>query len=164
MRALVFTLSLAVLSCTSSQQGGEDPLPRFAEADALRTARSLELVTLDPEGALALPRAPRFDDYRVMGRATLEDPAERDALIAALDAAIERADTRETKCEFVPHHGLHAEADTGDIDVAICFTCGEAWVYRAGERRTHYRIAMGRNPAIEALVDRHELARAAGAP
>lgn len=151
-------------SCARAEpERAEAEPPRFAEADAIVGARSLELLTLDPLEALTLSRAPTFSDYLVLGRAAIDDRTEREALVAALNEAVAHADTRETKCEFVPHHGLHAATEADDLDIAICFTCGEAWVYRDGERRTHYRIARGRNAAIENLVDAHGLPRAATA-
>jgi hypothetical protein len=152
------------VACTSAEP--EVPAPTlFEHAQELLDAERFELLTLDPKDAAGLEIGPEpFSAYTVLGRAAITDPGERRALVLALDDAIARADEKEAKCEFFPHHAVAAKTGTEVIEIAICFTCGEAYVYRQDQPKKRYELAYERNAAVEAIVDAHGLARGEHAP
>jgi hypothetical protein len=159
-RLQAFVLPPALgLACTSAEPEAP-PSALFDHAQELLDAERFELLTLDPKDAAGLEIGPEpFSAYTVLGRAAITDPGERRALVLALDDAIARADEKEAKCEFFPHHAVAAKTGTEVLEIAICFTCGEAYVYRQDQPKKRYKLARERNGAVEAIVDSHGLAR-----
>ena len=153
------------LACTSAEPEAPPPRTLFDHAQELLDADRLELLTLDPSDAAGLEIGPEpFSAYKVLGRAVITDAEERRALVFALDDAIARAEEKEAKCEFFPHHGVAARSGTEVLELAICFTCGEAYVYRQDQPKKRYKLAYERNAAVEAVVDAHRLPRGEHAP
>jgi hypothetical protein len=165
MRSRIAILaSLSAVACTSAAPE-PSPDPLFDHAQELLDAAQLELVTLDPSDVFSEGFGPPpFSEYEVLGRAVITDAEERRALVLALDDAIDRADEKEAKCEFFPHHAYAARTGNQSVEIAICFTCGEAYVYRQDEAKKRYKLARERNAAVEAIVDRHGLPRGPHAP
>lgn len=152
------------LACTSAEPEAP-PKALFDHAQELLEAERFELLTLDPSDAIGPEPGPApFGEFEVLGRAAIVDPEQRRALVLALDDAIARADDKEAKCEFFPHHAYTAKTGAESVAIAICFTCGEAYVYRDDRTTKRYKLARERNAAVEAVVDAHALRRGEHAP
>lgn len=118
---LLTSVLFTVAACSSST---ENRLPAQAEA-ALRTARSMELLALDPtplaRGA-AVPEGGTFHDYPILGRATLADAVQAKALGELVLRGIRESDGTAAAC-FNPRHGIRVSQDGRTLDLVICYEC-----------------------------------------
>lgn len=98
---------------------------------------ALNAVANDPEG-IFYSLEPRdyttgergigtFNEFVVLGKTTLADPADRDAVVHAIAAATYGA-WNHAAC-FEPRHGFRATSAEGTYDFLLCFACGHAYVH-----------------------------------
>lgn len=129
--------------------GGDVPA---REAALLRDAAALELMALDPSpptpADLADPA--RFHGYRVLGRATVTDPATRLALLDLLARGARENDGTVAAC-FNPRHGVRAELGGRTAELVICFECLSWQVFGDGARVANGDTAATHEPEVSAL-------------
>lgn len=102
-----------------------DPVEYTAVRSAMAAAPEVELLALgqevsDPDRELTGEWVGDLPRYPVLGHAVLRS-AERDAVLDALDHAVDGASGITYRC-FEPHHALRRGGDAGTL-VPICFQC-----------------------------------------
>jgi hypothetical protein len=73
-----------------------------------------------------------FHQYAVLGKVEITDPAERSAIVAALQQAVVWPDAEAPAGSFQPRHALRARENGQTIDIAICFPCRQYHRYGEG--------------------------------
>ena len=85
--------------------------------ETLERAETIEIFHLDPTPREGGP----FHGYAIIEKATLR-PADRDALLAALDQGVATWNKQQAKC-FNPRHGIRANSGARYVDLVVCFEC-----------------------------------------
>ncbi len=87
----------------------------------------------DLPGDRPRPAGEAFHGYPVLGKAVVEDPRRRKALIDAFNAGIARSNGELAKC-FWPRHGIRAETGGATVDYVICFECLQFVTHRGDQQ------------------------------
>ena len=99
-------------------------MPRVAW-NALNSADSYQLFSINPQHADSPDRGPTFYGNPVLGSMEVNDPAVRAKLNSALDGGA--GDKRSPFACFEPRHGIRVRHAGVTTDFVICFQCG--WVH-----------------------------------
>ncbi len=106
------------------------PFNRFPPAalDAVANDPGAVIYSLEPNSYLMDNEGKEtFHGYVVLGKTTLADPADRDAMVGEITAATYGAWDR-SAC-FDPRHGFRAVSAEGTNDFLLCFACSQAYVH-----------------------------------
>ena len=123
--------------------------------DVLRQPDQLELLSLshrrhEDDG----PPERLFHGYRVLGRASIDDVAQRRQIVSAFYQSAREGDG-EMLC-FMPHHALHAVRGSAVVDIVICFHCLLYEVFD-GQERPFAELSTLAAPLYERVVREHHL-------
>lgn len=113
---------------------GEDIPP--TEVSVLRQATAMEILSLDPAWPMNKEEQAdpsRFHGHRIMGRATITDPAKMLELLNLVARSCHANDTTVAAC-FNPRHGVRVEVEGSIVDLQICFECLQIKVFRDGTK------------------------------
>jgi hypothetical protein len=92
--------------------------------------------------------------YRVLGRATIDEPAQRRQIVSAFYQSAREGDG-EMLC-FMPHHALHAVRGSAVVDIVICFHCLQYEVFD-GQERPSAELSLLAQPLFQRVVREHHL-------
>ncbi|HVF72936.1 MAG TPA: hypothetical protein VM940_15140 [Chthoniobacterales bacterium] len=163
LRAIKQTVLIVILATLAACRKEE---PLVDSAEQMRIAGSLQalvrpnarvvLYSLDPNVYEEPPAGTEiFRGYRVLGRAEITDPAEREGLVKALSESARKNRGVVALC-FNPRHGLHIEGGDAPVDLAICFECLQ--VYPAGFNADKpFIISEAPEPLFDASLKKHGL-------
>jgi hypothetical protein len=97
--------------------------PEFKEF--LEKVQTVEVLSIDP-GFGAAPdynSTQGFHGYKVLGKAIVRDRAVQKQIIDALRRSVYMGGL--DMCVYAPTHGVVMASDKADVDVLICFSCGD---------------------------------------
>lgn len=92
----------------------------------LEQATSLDVIALNPNGVV--DEAETFHGYGVLGRATIRDVSDIEALAAAFVSGRRQGSDDLIAC-FDPRHGIHVPRGEQGLDLVICFECKQGYLY-----------------------------------
>jgi len=123
--------------------------------DVLRQPDRLEMLSLShrrrPDDG---PEERLFHGYRVLGRASIDDVAQRRQIVSAFYQSAREGDG-EMLC-FMPHHALHAVRGNAVVDIVICFHCRLYEVFD-GQERPFAELSTLAQALYERVVREHHL-------
>jgi hypothetical protein len=118
-------------------------------------AETFELYSLDPDQRSkdGKPVAPKdgFHGWRVLGKTTVKEPAERKRLADALRLGAEDNYGVAAAC-FIPRHGIRLKGDDKTVDLVICFQCLQVEVYVDGKREKGFLTSGDPQPTFDAVL------------
>jgi hypothetical protein len=140
-----FSLAIACL-VAGAARGQDNKLPDVAK-NILEKAGQLVLLSIDPRTEKEAPKD-GFHGYKVLGRTTLKNDAQK-KVVAALPKGMEgRIDP--AKC-FDPRHGISATHEGNSVELVICFECSQLYVHVTSEKGAK-KLLIGKDP--EPLLDK----------
>jgi len=154
---------LLLLAACGTGSGLPDPgelLPTEAQ-EVMAAPDTFEIYALHPSPweEDGKPRSPEeaLDDYRILGRATVDDPAERREITRLVYQGIVDSDGRVAAC-FNPRHGIRAIQGDREVAFVICYECLSMQVHGPADGQvTNALTADGVEPALTRIWQAHGL-------
>ena len=124
-------------------------LPEVAQA--LESASSITLLSLDPNIQDARPFTKKFHHYRVLGQTDVTDLGSQERVATAIKNAVRDFNGLSAAC-FNPRHGVRIVTPQGTTyDFVICFECNSVAIYEGEERVPNVGITGSSAPLDELL-------------
>ena len=105
--------------------------------EVIESADRVELLSLLPDASkkkeTGLPTVGSFHGYPLLGRAPINDPVKRKALVEKFLASVDYAHDWPAMC-FFPRHALVCEHGSKKVEILICYQCRQIEVYCDSER------------------------------
>jgi hypothetical protein len=113
----------------------------------LEHSPSIEVIALNPNGVEHEVKT--FHDFGVLGRATIRDPGEIKALVAAFQEG--RREGGQAYLCFDPRHGIHVRDGDKDLDLVICFECEQGYLYFGDIDGRWFGISKSPRPSFDEI-------------
>ncbi|HSI62247.1 MAG TPA: hypothetical protein VLE43_03990 [Candidatus Saccharimonadia bacterium] len=105
-----------------------------------------------------LPTLPQFQKHPVLGSITLDQPSDVAKWTAFLQGQIMPGNV--SQCLFQPRHGFRFSTPRGDVDLLMCFACGDMTVDEGTIKRAQPKLRanvpspqrVGYSPSLTPLV------------
>lgn len=138
IRQMLLSIPVALAIGFSAQVAGqENKIPDQAR-EILEKATRFELLSIG-DGPYTKNPPEDFHGWRVIGKTTINDPAARKRLVAALEKGVAENKGDSMKC-FDPRHGVRVTLDGATADFVICFRCFQALAYVGGGKEQRFLI------------------------
>jgi hypothetical protein len=146
---------LGIILVLGRARASSDDAYRTLPPDAsalLDEAEAVELISIDPRDRPPKPDE-SFHGWKILGRATIQKPQDRRAIVAALKRSVGEAD-KVAGC-FEPRHGLRATKGGRVVDLVICFSCRWIEVHDGGTTSSVWISEAPKSAFNKALREAH---------
>jgi len=87
-----------------------------------------------PDRESELKKLPTFHEFPILGSLTISEKDAAERWSKYLKTQFAPAPV--SFCDFMPRHGIRLTRDGKDVDLVICFQCGQMGVFGAAEQKT----------------------------
>ena len=120
----------------------------YGVARSLGTAETYELISVSPRIGMG-----DYYGHQTFGRATITDPAVRQRLNAALQAAVRESNGSVAAC-FNPRHAIRASGGGHVTELLVCFECKAIEVFSDGKKTDYIPISSSQESVFDAVLQK----------